>query len=218
MGFDVAFPPSRSARFLERLNRFVVLAETGAGKLRLHLPNTGRLRWLRPGTALRFLPRKGGRTAGRVLLAREGDVWVLLDSSWAEAALPRLVERWGWSWLGAQPRLEGHRLDGLILDETGEKRFLEMKSATHVEAGRACFPDAPSTRARAHLKLLAERQGVLVFAVLRGDARGFAPCPADPAFAAALASALAAGLRARAVRVRVKKAGLVWGEELPIYC
>ncbi len=218
MEWDTVFPPSREARLLERVNRFVVRARAGNEELRLHLPNTGRLGWLRPGTLLRYQPREGGRTAGRVMLARDGGVWALLDSSLAEAGLPRLVRRWRWRWLAAQPRLAGHRLDGLVIDEDGVERYLEMKSATQVEAGRACFPDAPSARARAHLELLLRRQGVLVFAVLRGDAREFVPCPADPAFAAALRAAIRSGLLVRAVRALIEPAGLVWDEELPIYC
>jgi len=215
---DQAFPPSRAARLLERENRFVVRAAAAGGELRLHLPNTGRLEWLRPGTRLRYLPRAGGRTAGRVLLAHAGAVWALLDSAFAEAALPRLVMRWGWRWRVAQPRLGGRRLDGLVVDEAGRERYLEMKSATHVRAGRACFPDAPSERARAHLALLREHGGVLVFAVLRADAASFGPCPVDPEFAAELCDAVRGGLLVRAARARVSPAGLVWDAELPLYC
>ena len=218
MGFDVAFPPLQTARLLQRVNRFVVRVETAAGELRLHLPNTGRLSWLQPGTPLLYQPRPGGKTAGRVTLARDGEVWALLDSSLAEAGLPRLLESWGWGWLAAQPRLEGCRLDGLVRDRAGGERYLEMKSATRVDAGRACFPDAPSARARAHLELLTERRGVLVFAVLRGDAGEFSPCPIDPAFAAALCAARSGGLEVRAVRALIEPGGLVWDAELPIYC
>jgi len=218
VGFDVAFPPLQDARLLKRVNRFVVRAETAAGEQRLHLPNTGRLSWLRPGTPLRYQPRPGGKTAGRVTLARDGDVWALLDSSLAEAGLPRLLESWGWRWLAAQPRVEGRRLDGLVRDRTGVERYLEMKSATRVDAGRACFPDAPSARARAHLELLTRRRGVLVFAVLRGDAGEFSPCPVDPDFAAVLCAARSGGLEVRAVRALIEPGGLVWDAELPIYC
>ena len=218
MNFDEAFPPLQNGLLVKRLNRFVVLAETAAGELRLHLPNTGRLRWLLPGTALLYQPRHGGRTAGRVTLAKDGNVWALLDSSLAEAALPQLAKRWGWRWLAPQPKIESRRLDGLIIDKAGVERYLEMKSATQVEAGRACFPDAPSARARAHLEVLARRRGVLVFAVLRGDASAFSPCAADPVFAAALCAARTGGLKVRAVRALIEPRGLIWDAELPIYC
>ena len=212
------FPASIEARLIRRENRFVVRARREGRELRLHLPNTGRLAWLTPGTRLRYLPRSGGRTEGRVLLARDGAVWALLDSAYAEAGLPRMLARWGWSFLAAQPRVEGSRLDALVRDAAGRERWLELKSVTHVEAGTACFPDAPSARALRHLRLLARHRGALVFAVLRADAERFAPCPVDPAFASALCGALEAGLWARAVRARVEPAGLVWDAELPLYC
>lgn len=212
------FPASLEARLIRRENRFVVRAVAGGKELRLHLPNTGRLVWLKPETPLRYLSRSGGRTQGRVLLARDGAVWALLDSAYAEAGLPRLLARWGWGFLAAQPRVEGSRLDALVRDAAGRERWLELKSVTHVEAGTACFPDAPSARALRHLRLLARHRGALVFAVLRADAARFAPCPVDPAFAGALCRALEAGLWARAVRARVEPAGLVWDAELPLYC
>jgi len=218
VAFDLRFPPSLEARLVRRENRFAVRALADGRELRLHLPNTGRLAWLSPGTRLRYLPRSGGRTEGRVLLARDGAVWALLDSAYAEAGLPRLLERWGWGFVSAQPRVEGSRLDALVRDEAGRERLLELKSVTHVEAGTACFPDAPSARARRHLELLVEQDGALVFAVLRADAERFAPCPVDPAFARALRRALEAGLWVRAVRARIDPAGLVWDAELPLYC
>lgn len=203
---------------MERENRFVVRARAGDRELRLHLPNTGRLAWLVEGTRLRYLPRAGGRTQGRVLLARSGEVWALLDSAYAEAALPQLLGRWGWRLREAQPRVGRSRLDARVEDAAGRERLLELKSVTQVEAQTACFPDAPSERARRHLELIAEQGGAFVFAVLRADAERFEPCPVDPRFAKALCRALEDGLWARAVRARVQPAGLVWDAELPLYC
>jgi len=216
--WDRRFPPTLPARLIARENRFVLRAEAERGEVRLHLPNTGRLAWLRPGTPLRWRPRPGGRTEGRVLLARDGATWVLLDSAEAEAALPALLARWGWRHLAAQPRVEGGRLDALARDAAGRERLLEMKSVTHVTEGTACFPDAPSARAKKHLGWLVAREGALVFAVLRADAERFAPCPVDPEFASALCAAREAGLWMRAVRARVASEGLVWDAELPLYC
>ncbi|GEM_PF-5833075 len=218
MGFDVSFPPSESAVFLERVNRFVVRAAADPGELLLHLPNSGRLSWLGEGAPLRYLPRRSAKTAGRVILARDRDTWALLDSALAEAALPGLLQNWGWRWLRAQPKLENRRLDALALDERGGERYLEMKSVTQVSAGLGCFPDAPSRRARAHLELVRRRDGLLLFAVLRQDAEAFSPCDADPEFAAAFCRYYRQGLAARAERARLEPGGLVWSGELPIYC
>ncbi len=213
---DLAFPPTRPARFLERENRFVVRAEGEGGELRLHLANSGRLRFLVPGTELRYRPKANPRTQGRVLLARDRGVWVLLDSSYAEAALPVLLPRLGYRFLRAQPGYPGGRFDALV-EAGGRAVPLEMKSATHVEDGVACFPDAKSARAVRHLKALLSAGGVLLFAVLHPRGRAFRPCPYDPRFARALAEAARAGLRIHAVGTEVGPGGLRWAEPLPVY-
>jgi len=92
-----------------------------------------------------------------------------------------------------------------------------MKSATHVEKGVACFPDAKSARARRHLEALLQAQGVLIFAVLHPLGLAFRPCSFDPEFARALAEASAKGLRIHAVRMAVGLEGLRWAETLPVY-
>jgi len=213
---DRAFPPTRPARFLERENRFLVRAEGEEGAIRLHLPNSGRLRFLRPGTPLRYLPKTSPRTAGRVLLARDGADWVLLDSDYAERALPALLDRLGYRFLRAQPRMGESRFDALV--EVGGRAVpLEMKSATHVEGEVACFPDAPSDRAVRHLEGLAGAGGVLLFAVLHPRGRAFRPCPFDPRFAEALSRAAREGVRVHAVRAEIAPAGLRWAETLPVY-
>ncbi len=211
--YDLAFPPTRAAVLAARENRFAV--RTAEGK-RLHLPNSGRLRFLVPGTPIRYLPRENPRTSGRVILAKDRGAWVLLDSSFAERALPALLPRLGYRFLRPQPRYAGGRFDALV-GAGGRAVPLEMKSATHVEDGLACFPDAPSARARRHLRDLVEAGGVLLFAVLHPLGRAFAPCRFDPAFARALKEAAEAGLRIHAVRAEVEPGGLRWGEALPVY-
>jgi len=171
---------------------------------------------LRPGTLLRYRPSPGPKTAGRVLLARDRGAWVLLDSGYAEDALPWLLPRFGYRFLKPQPRFGESRFDALIEVE-GRAVPLEMKSATHVEEGVACFPDAKSARALRHLEALLDTGGVLVFAVLHPLARAFRPCPFDPAFGAALEKAAKAGLRVHAVRMAVDLLGLRWAETLPVY-
>lgn len=213
---DLRFPPSLEGVLIDRENRFVVWVARGGERLRVHLPNSGRLRFLRPGVPVRFVPKQSEKTAGRLLMARDGEAWALLDSSYAEAALPGLVTRWGYRYLTAQPRLEGCRLDALIEDAFGV-RPLEMKSATHVEETVACFPDAPSTRARRHLAVLRRTRGVLVFALLNPRARAFWPCRYDPEFARALAEAVRGGLEVHAVRAEVDPTGMSWAEEVPVY-
>jgi len=163
-----------------------------------------------------FPPTRRAVLLERVLLARDGADWVLLDSNYAEAALPALLGRLGYRFLSAQPRVGASRFDALV--ELGGRAVpLEMKSATHVENGVACFPDAPSERAVRHLEGLLEAGGVLLFAVLHPAGRAFRPCPFDPRFAEALARAAREGLRVHAVRAELSPAGFRWAEALPVY-
>ncbi len=216
MPYAVRFPTTFEGVFHRRENRFVVWVAFGGEMLRIHLPNSGRLRFLRPGVPVRFVRKPSEKTVGRLLMARDEGVWVLLDSSYAEAALEGLVARWEYRYLAPQPRLEGRRLDALIEDAFGV-RPLEMKSATHVEGAVACFPDAPSTRARRHLEILRRTRGVLVFALLNPRARAFWPCRYDPEFARAFHEAVRGGLEVHAVRAKVDPQGMSWAEEVPVY-
>ncbi len=88
---------------------------------------------------------------------------------------------------------------------THEPWWVEVKSTTLVEeqGGHrvACFPDAVTTRGTKHLATLEEsvRQGghaLQIYVVPRADATHFAPAAhIDPAYAAALAKAVAAGVQ-----------------------
>jgi len=217
LALDHPFPPTRPATLQARENRFVVLAEDEGGRpLRLHLPNSGRLRFLQPGTRLLYVPKANPKTQGRVLLAEDQGHWVLLDSAQAEAALKPLVARLGYRFLRPQPGYAEGRFDALVEDQ-GRLRPLEMKSATHVEGEVTCFPDAPSARARKHLAGLEAAGGLLIFALLNPRARAFRPCPYDPAFAHALRAAARRGLELHAIRAEISPEGLRWAEEVPVY-
>ncbi|MDW7991956.1 MAG: DNA/RNA nuclease SfsA [Anaerolineae bacterium] len=89
--------------------------------------------------------------------------------------------------------------------------WVETKSVTLVEDGVALFPDAPTLRGQRHLVQLTKqvRRGegaAVVFIVQRPDAEAFAPhARADPAFAACLAEAAAAGVRVYAYACAVSR-------------
>ena len=106
-----------------------------------------------------------------------------------------------------ESRVGRHRVD--FLESEQELSLLEVKSVTLVQDGVALFPDAPTVRGGAHLDLLAAecaagREATVVFVIQRGDAVRLQPNrAADPAFAAALARAAAAGVRVLAYRCQV---------------
>lgn len=173
-----------------------------------HLPNSGRVREvLAPGTPALLLPRSGpGRkTKFDLLLVRLGETWVSAD-----ARLPNALAREalasgsieplaGFAVLRSEMPFGGSRVDFML--EDGKRRcLLEVKSVTLVEDGVALFPDAPTARGARHLRELAAAldqglEAAVLFIVQRPDAREFRPHgAADPAFAAALRAAAAAGV------------------------
>jgi sugar fermentation stimulation protein len=124
---------------------------------------------------------------------------------------------------GPEAAIGRSRFDFLLSQVTGEKMVLEVKSVTMVDGQIARFPDAPSERAARHLKEMAELASktgwfaTAVFVVQRVDAHRFSPAKdIDPAFAAALAEAKAAGVRLVARRCQVTLAEMVLGMPLPV--
>jgi sugar fermentation stimulation protein A len=109
-----------------------------------------------------------------------------------------------------------------VISWRGRKALLEVKSATLVVGERAFFPDAPTSRGLRHLQELTAdcrkgRQAFVVFIVQRDDARSLSPHAAnDPAFAAALADAVRAGVKVLAFACQVTRAGIRLDRRIPV--
>lgn len=106
--------------------------------------------------------------------------------------------------------------------ETSTFLYLEVKSVTLVEEGRALFPDAVTARGARHLGELAElaRQGTataVLFVAQRDDVREIeAARSIDPSFAEALAEARRAGVQVYGRRCRVSAAGVELLDPVPV--
>ena len=218
------------AAFVERPNRFLVIAGAGRRRLRAASRDPGRLReLLRPGAKLLLVrssdPRR--RTGYTVALVRHAGAWVSLVPVLANRILEAALER------DAAPGLEGarvlrrepssgrSRLD-FVLQHEGRQVLTEVKSATLVERGLALFPDAPSTRGARHVRELTawQRRGgrsLVVFVVQRSDARRLSPHAGnDPEFERALAEAARAGVRILAYTCRVGPEGCALDRRIPV--
>jgi sugar fermentation stimulation protein A len=224
--------PLLAVRLVARRNRFLVEAVAGEGRtFRLHLPNSGRMRELLvPGAVgLAHVPAaRGGRTDGVLLLVRHGARWVGVDSRlptrlFASALQAGALEPFrGYDHWRAEVRLgSGGRLD-FALDGPSGLCLVETKSCNRVDGGVALFPDAPSRRGTAHLRLLAEAvraggRGAMVWFVQRDDARQLRPFrEVDPAFAREAVVAAAAGVELYAWRCQVHPGGVTLGERIPV--
>jgi len=189
--------------FLERPNRFIVIADTPAGKIRAHCPNPGRLiEILTPGRKLIFQKSDNPtrKTPYSLVAAYYKDKVIPLNSVMANKAAAELVipilfpnaEK-----VTPEQTFGKSRFDFLI-QEGKQKTYLEVKSCTLVEEGRAMFPDAPTERGARHINELMtieknepNTKGRVLFIITHEDAKVFTPnIHTDPYFAFILKEAL----------------------------
>lgn len=222
----VAFPPPLiAATFLHRRKRFLadMLLPDGTETV-AHCPNTGSMQGcLFPGQpAVLWDSANPARKLRYTWKAIESDsgVWVGIDTGVPNQLAAEAIRA------GIIPQLAGYpevlrekkmgersRVDLLLRD--GERLcFAEVKNVTLVEDGVARFPDAVTARGLKHLEELtaqvaAGHRAAMLYVVQRADGTRFAPAAdIDPAYAAGLKRALAAGVEAYALGCQVTPTGV----------
>lgn len=117
---------------------------------------------------------------------------------------------------------EGSRIDLLLQGDRG-RCWIEIKSVTLVEGGRALFPDAVTTRGQKHLRELREMvrqgdRGVVIFVVQRADGNGVSPADAiDPLYGTLLRDVAREGVELLACRALVSTGEITLSELLPLF-
>lgn len=109
------------------------------------------------------------------------------------------------------------------LEKFGEKALVEVKNVTLCcEPGKACFPDAVTTRGQKHLRdlMIAVDEGwraVIFFLVQRGEAVAFTPADnIDSEYGRLLREAVKCGVEVLAYRTAVTPKANVVEESLPV--
>jgi sugar fermentation stimulation protein A len=226
--------PLQPARFSERPHRFGVRVqhEYDGATVLAHLADPGRLRELLLPNARVWIRAAGGpgrTTAWSAVLVEtpEGEL-VPVDTTLPnrlvrvaleQGALPELA---GWALLRAEAPVGASRID-FLLGAGDATLALEVKGVSLVIGDSALFPDAVTARGRRHVLDLAQRAAAgqaaaVLFLVTRRAARSVtAAALIDPAFAAALATAAAAGVRLLARRAHADLSSLTLGEVLPVH-
>lgn len=227
---QITFHPTVPGRFVERLNRFVALAEHDGQLIHAHIATSGRL-WelLVPGAALLLEKSRAGerKTPYSLRAVEHNGVWVSIDAQIPNKLLEKafknkaLAPFSGCDFIRGEPLYSGGRFDFLLSDH-GQPVYVEVKSVTLVESETGLFPDAPTERGRRHLIHLAalKEEGfrvAAIFVVQRYDARSFAPnSKTDPAFGRALRHAVGAGVEVYAYRSLVSPEGISLRERVPV--
>ncbi len=196
-------------KLVRRINRFVVEVEVD-GVARAHLRDSGRLTELmRSGNRLMLKPKTGGKTDYEVYVIFDGDIPVVVNSSLHTPLAVEILQAEGFRILRREVQVGRHRIDLLVTDGV-VKRLVEMKGCTLVKNGVAKFPDAPTQRGLEHLRTLKELGGMILFLVMRNDARVFTPnYETHPEFAVELESADNVEVRAAKLKPSVVDGKLV---------
>lgn len=223
MRFD---PPLEEGRLVRRYKRFLADIETSSGEaLTLHCPNTGSmLNCLNPGGRVWFSrsddPRRklpgtwelGETPHGRLACLNTGRANALVEEALRAGLIAELA---GFCELRREVRYgeENSRAD-FRLEFASGPAYVEVKSVTlgFADSTVAAFPDAVTERGAKHLRELAAlaRQGmraVLLYCVnLSGIEAVRAAEEIDPAYAAGLREARAAGVQVLAYGAAVTPA------------
>ncbi len=221
----------REAGFLRRENRFACLVELEGSKERVYLPNSGRLNSLLfPGQTVFLAERlpSSRRTRFDLVTTVFNGKSVSVDARVPgelvyQALRQRTLPQFGvYSTIRREVAFGQSRLDFLLSSPTSQ-RFLEVKSVTLVQEGRALFPDAPTLRGRRHLKSLtwAKKEGyeaAILFVIQREDAESFSPNDAvDAEFGHVLREARLQGVDVYAYRCKVSPREIELAEQVPIH-
>ena len=224
----------RIGRFIRREKRFFVAAELDGQEVLAHTNNTGTmLGLLRPGTPVLLSPaanpeRKLKWTVEALGQGEgKGFFWVGVNTSMPNRLLTAFFEA------GLLPWAEGYtslkleavngesRLDGLLTGAGLPDLWVECKNVTLVEDCEAAFPDAVTSRGAKHLQTLMRlkaegSRAAMLYVVQRPDGKCFRAADyIDPAYAEALAEAVAAGVEVYPVVADVREEGIFYGGMLP---
>jgi sugar fermentation stimulation protein A len=216
--------------FLERVNRFLARVEVDGREVGVHVANSGRMKELFvPGwrVLVRPVPGETRKTKFDLVLVDMGNALASADARMPNALVAEgvtnghLAQFSDYTEVRREVTFGDSRLD-LMLEGPSGRCYIEAKSVTLVEKGVGLFPDAPTLRGAKHLHTLetvleAGHRAAVVFVIQRPDATAFATSdPSDPNLAAALRSAVAAGVEAYAYNCEVTERLIRLDQALPI--
>jgi len=221
MRFD---PPLIEATLIRRYKRFLAdVRLTDGTELTVHCANPGRMDGCRElGSPVLLSDSRNPRRKLRYTweLVHTGATWVGVNTMRTNTVVREAIEAGAIAELTGYPELraevrygERSRVD-LLLTRGAARCYVEVKNVTLAEAGCALFPDAVTARGLTHLHELARRvaagdRAVMFYLVNREDCDRFAPAAAiDPAYAAGLAEAVAAGVEVIVYAARVRPEGV----------
>ena len=224
-----------TARFLRRIKRFTVEAETATGKILAHTNNTGSMLGLaKKGSQVLLSPASSQARKLKWTLERVSDEndhaqgWIGVNTSLPNILFKAAFEAGqldfaeGYTEIFREVKCGLSRMD-VCLKGFGKPVFwIECKNVSLVEDGIAAFPDAQSERACKHIQELMEikkagMRAAMFFLVQRNDCCAFAPADyIDIQYASLFYQALAQGVEMLAYCADFTASGTNLGRKLPI--
>ena len=200
----------KKAVLIDRPNRFLGRVDLGSEIVEVFVPNPGRmLELMVPGNEVFLRENRGPhrRTDFDLIGLEYNGVLVSIDSNLPNRFIKRLLLSYELPFVSeydtvtSEPRAYDGRFDFELSGRKG-KSFIEVKSCTLVQDGRAIFPDAPTTRGTRHLRNLVRAldekmasRAAIIFVIQRPDAIVFSPNDKmDPNFSDSLRYAHANGV------------------------
>ena len=232
MSEAVLFPLGEllEAKFIQRDNRFRAEVEVNGEPVKVHVPNSGRMKELLvPGASVWIQPAAGEhrKTAYTLLLVQQGDGFVCLNAHlandiiafWLQQGL--LPEFTGVTNIRREKTYGSSRFD-FCLERQGRLCYAEVKSVNLLAGDTARFPDAPTARGSKHLQELihCRQEGLdsaVLFLVMGNQATDFAANgQTDPDFARNLVLAREAGVEISVYTCQITLQGIRYTGTIPI--
>ena len=211
--------------FISRPNRFIAMVEVNGQEEICHVKNTGRCKELLiSGVRVVLEPsdKPSRKTKFDLIAVYKGDMLINIDSQAPnKVAFEYLCKLYPTAEIHPEFSIGQSRLDFLV-EENGEKLFVEVKGCTLEKDGGAYFPDAPTLRGVKHLRELIScveqgHRAMALFIIQMRPVSFLSPNDeTHPEFGAALRLAAESGVEIRAVDCIVEKNVLLAHEPVEI--
>ncbi len=212
-GFQVMrFDELTDAIVISRPNRFLVMASADGKEIPVHIHDPGRLEELiYPGNHIKIRKATGKKTMYSVTFCSNDDIWTFNDSRFHSDIASLFLD----PGCRREVKVGDSRLDFQLGNS-----YIEVKSATLVQDGKAMFPDAPTLRGKKHLETLMRLmdngfESYVLFLIFNEKARCFEPnTMRDPEFSKAYSLAMDRGVKFRFLVFSVVNNAIVFSGEI----
>ncbi|MBN2601433.1 MAG: DNA/RNA nuclease SfsA [Candidatus Marinimicrobia bacterium] len=176
------------AKFIRRINRFVMELLVDGAVIQAYVPNTGRMSEFQVADHPFFLVKSSGsKFSYKVISTLYQGNYVFLDTVKVNDIFDLLLKKGYLSrffpditFINREHSILNSRFDFHLRRADGNNSLVEVKSCTLIHNGIAMFPDAPTLRGQKHireLQELAEKEYDchVVFLIMNGSAERFFP-------------------------------------------